>query len=194
MTSDQIGNLVYLSLLVGVLGFWALIESRNSIATKVKHASAWMLIFVGVLAAVGLWSDIRDRSLMPRQAVFAEAGRVELPRQSDGHYLATLTINGAPITFVVDTGASGIVLTRQDAARVGLETETLAFVSEAMTANGSVRTAPVWLEEVRLGPFEDRSLPAFVNGGEMDRSLLGMSYLQRFDRLEISGGRLVLER
>jgi aspartyl protease family protein len=194
MTSDQIGNLVYLSLLVGVLGFWALIESRNSIATKVKHASAWVLIFVGVLAAVGLWSDIRDRSLMPRQAVFAEAGRVELPRQSDGHYLATLTINGAPITFMVDTGASGIVLTRQDAARVGLETETLAFVSEATTANGSVRTAPVWLEEVRLGPFEDRSLPAFVNGGEMDRSLLGMSYLQRFDRLEISGGRLVLER
>lgn len=194
MTSDQIGNLVYLSLLVGVLGFWALIESRNSIATKVKHASAWVLIFVGVLAAVGLWSDIRDRSLMPRQAVFAEAGRVELPRQSNGHYLATLTINGAPITFVVDTGASGIVLTRQDAARVGLETETLAFVSEAMTANGSVRTAPVLLEEVRLGPFEDRSLPAFVNGGEMDRSLLGMSYLQRFDRLEISGGRLVLER
>lgn len=194
MTSDQIGNLVYLLVLGGALAFWGFWETRNSLGTKIKQLGAWALIFVAVMAAIGLWSDIRDRSLMPRQAVFAEDNRVELPRQPDGHYLATLTLNGVPVTFVVDTGASGIVLTREDAARAGLDPEALAFVSQAMTANGSVRTAPVWLEQVVLGPFEDRDLPAFVNAGEMDRSLLGMSYLQRFARLEISNGRLILER
>lgn len=194
MTSGQIENLVCLLILCGVLGFWLFVESRTSIATKIKQFSAWVFIFLGVLAAVGLWSDIRDRSLLPRQSVFAEAGRVELPRQSDGHYLATLRLNGTPVTFVVDTGASGIVLTRQDAARIGLDPEGLPFVTEAMTANGAVRTAPVRLDSVALGPFVDSNLPAFVNGGEMDRSLLGMSYLQRFSRLEIAGGRMILER
>jgi aspartyl protease family protein len=194
MTADQIGQLTYLLLLCGALVLWMFIENRSGFGTKIKHLSAWALIFVGVLAAIGLWTDIRDRSLIPRQSVFADAGRVELPRQPDGHYLAQMVINGAPVTFVVDTGASAMVLTQEDAARVGLKQEDLAFVSEAMTANGSVRTAPVWLDSVVLGPFEDNGLRAFVNGGAMDRSLLGMSYLQRFDRLEISGGWLILER
>ncbi|MGB0439794.1 MAG: retropepsin-like aspartic protease family protein, partial [Paracoccaceae bacterium] len=70
----------------------------------------------------------------------------------------------------------------------------LAFFGEAMTANGMVRTAPVLLDRVALGPFQDSNLPASVNAGEMRQSLLGMSYLQRFDRLEISNNRLVLER
>ena len=63
-----------------------------------------------------------------------------------------------------------------------------------MTANGPVRTAPVRLEDVALGPFHDRDVRAFVNEGEMSKSLLGMEYLNRFARLEINGGRLILER
>lgn len=194
MTGDQIGQLTYLLVLGGALVLWMFIENRSGIGTKLKHLSAWGLIFLGAIAAVGLWGDIRGHVGPARQAVFADAGRVELPRQPDGHYLARLELNGEPVEFVVDTGASAIVLTREDARRAGIDTDALAYFSEAMTANGVVRTALVTLENVSFGPFSDSRVQAFVNSGEMDRSLLGMSYLERFDKLEISGGKLILSR
>ncbi len=193
MTGDQIASLSYLALLGGALALWYFVEFRQNLGRSLKMLAAWMLIFVAVIAAVGLWGDIRQASL-PRQAVFDEAGRIELPRQPDGHYYATLDINGVPVRFVVDTGATSVVLSRTDAARAGIDTADLAFLGQAQTANGVVATAPVMLETVALGPFRDTNLRAFVTGGQMETSLLGMSYLQRYARLEIAGGRMVLER
>lgn len=193
MSSWETGRFVYLLLLGGVLVLWFFIENRDSLSTKIKQLSAWALIFLGVIAAIGLWGDIRQ-TVQPRQAVFADQGRIELPLAPDGHYYVTLDLNGEPTRFVVDTGASAVVLTQRDAERAGIDAGTLAFYSQAMTANGSVKTAPVTLDRVALGPFVDRNMPAFVNAGEMDTSLLGMTYLQRFHRIEISGGQLVLER
>jgi len=98
------------------------------------------------------------------------------------------------VRFVVDTGASSIVLLERDAEAAGIDLSRLRYTGTAMTANGAVRTARVVLDEIGLEGMEDRRVTAFVNEGEMAESLLGMSYLQRFDRLEISGGRLILER
>ncbi|MEC3861768.1 TIGR02281 family clan AA aspartic protease [Mesobacterium sp. TK19101] len=193
MTSMDYGNLIYLVLLGSVLILWFVIESRESLSKKVKQLAAWGLIFLSVIAAYGMWGDIQ-RATVPTQAVFAGDNRVELPRAPDGHYYLTLKVNGATVPFMVDTGASGVVLTRRDAERAGLDAANMAFYSEAMTANGLVKIAPVTLDSVVLGPFEDRNLPAAVNGGEMQQSLLGMTYLQRFSRLEISNGRMILER
>lgn len=193
MTSLDLGHLAYLLLLGAVLVFWVFVQNRDSLGKKAQAAAAWGLIFLGTVAAVGLWDDIR-RTVLPQQAVIAEDGRIELPRAPDGHYYVTLELNGSPVRFVVDTGASGIVLTRSDAAAAGIDLQGLAFFAQAMTANGPVQTAPVRIDRMSLGPFTDRAVRAYVNGGEMEQSLLGMSYLQRFDRLEISGGTLVLER
>lgn len=193
MTSMDYGNLIYLVLLGAVLVLWFVVENRTSLSAKIKQIAAWGLIFLGVIAAYGMWGDIQ-RATVPTQAVFAGDNHVELPRAPDGHYYLTLTVNGAAVPFMVDTGASGVVLTSQDAERAGLDVSTMAFYSEAMTANGLVKIAPVTLDSVVLGPFEDRNLPAAVNGGEMQQSLLGMSYLQRFSRLEISRGKMILER
>ncbi|MDA7424691.1 retropepsin-like aspartic protease family protein [Thalassococcus lentus] len=193
MDSFEVGNLIYLVLLASVLGFWFFVQNRDSLSTKVKQAAAWGFIILGTIAVVGLWEDI-SRTVTQRQVAFVEDGRIELPRNPDGHYYATVDLNGAPVRFVVDTGATSVVLTRQDAERAGLDEASLVFFSEAMTANGIVRTAPVTLKEVGFGPFTDQGVRAYVNEGRMDQSLLGMSYLQRFDRIEISGDRLVLER
>jgi aspartyl protease family protein len=158
-----------------------------------QQMAAWVLIFFVTIAAIGLWDDVR-RTLLPQQSVFGDEGRVALPRAPDGHYYVTLEVNGTPTRFVVDTGASAMVLTAQDAAEAGLATEDLVFLSTAMTANGTVQTAPVTLDSVALGPVIDRGLPAYVNGGEMTTSLLGMSYLDRFARVEIANGQMILQR
>ena len=193
MTSMQYGNLAYLVLLGAVLAFWFFVQNRQSLNKTLQQGAVWALIFLGTIAAVGLWGDIRQ-TVTPQQMVMTDTGRVEVPRGPDGHYYLTLDINETPVRFVVDTGATGMVLTKDDATRVGLTDDDMIFYSEAMTANGPVRTAPVRLEDVALGPFHDSNVRAFVNEGDMTKSLLGMEYLNRYARLEISNGRLVLER
>lgn len=193
MDAMDTGHLIYLVMLLGAVVFWFIAANRHAMGKAVQQALIWGLIFVGVIAAIGLWEDIRH-TVIPRQAVFSEAGRIEVPRSPDGHYYLTLDVNGAPIRFVVDTGASSIVLLERDADAAGIDLSRLRYTGTAMTANGAVRTARVVLDEIGLEGMEDRRVTAFVNEGEMAESLLGMSYLQRFDRLEISGGRLILER
>jgi len=193
MTSWDYGNLAYLFLLGSVLVFWFVVQNRNSLGKTVQQALAWGFIFIGMIAVIGVWDDIRD-TIRPRQNVISDAGRVEVPRANDGHYYLTLRINGAPVEFMVDTGASQMVLTPEDARRAGIDARDLAFVGRAMTANGEVRTAPVKLKTVDLGSISDRNVRAWVNEGEMAQSLLGMTYLQRWDRIEITSGALILTR
>ena len=193
MDALDTGHLVYLVILgIAVVG-WFVAENRQSLGRTLRTGLAWAFIFLGVIAGYGLWGDIRD-DVAPRQTVFTDQARVEVPRAFDGHYYLTLALNGVPVDFVVDTGATDMVLSRADAARIGLDPDRLAFTGIAGTANGEVRTARVRLDEVSLGAITDRNVPASVNAGEMDTSLLGMSYLQRFSRIEIANGRLLLER
>jgi aspartyl protease family protein len=119
---------------------------------------------------------------------------IEVPRERDGHYHMTLGVNGAPIRFIVDTGATDLVLSREDAARAGLDLDELRYFGRAFTANGEVRTAQVRLDEVRVGEIVDTFVPAVVNEGDMRVSLLGMSYLQEFGRIEIADDTLRLVR
>ncbi|MDJ0630287.1 MAG: TIGR02281 family clan AA aspartic protease [Rhodobacter sp.] len=193
MDSFDTGRLIYLVLLGCVVLSYFLVSHRQSLGQMARHAALWGLIFVGVIAGVGLWSDIRQ-DVLPRQSVFADAGRVEVPRAPDGHYYLTLAVDGAPVQFVVDTGATDIVLSQRDAARAGIDLDNLVYSGLAGTANGTVRTARVRVDELALGPISDRNVAVWVNEGEMDTSLLGMGYLQLYDRLEIADGTLVLER
>ncbi|MEZ5913821.1 MAG: TIGR02281 family clan AA aspartic protease [Paracoccaceae bacterium] len=192
LDGDQIGRLLYLVLLLAAIGGYLMVEARGRMGPALRAAAAWGLIFLGVIAGYGLWSDIR-RQVLPMQQSQSD-GSVEVPRAADGHYYLTLEIAGTPVRFVVDTGATDVVLSQEDARRIGIDPEALDYLGSATTANGVVRTASVRLSDVRLGPIRDDSLRASVNAGELDGSLLGMSYLQRFSRIEIAGDRLVLTR
>ncbi len=193
MTGDDTAKLIYLVALGAVIGGWLLMQNRRRMGHLAQLAALWGFIFVGAIIVAGLWSDLR-RTVAPPLAQVAADGRLAIPRGPGGHYHVTAEVNGTPVEFIVDTGASGIVLSQADALRAGIDVAGLAYWGEAMTANGPVRTAPVQLESLALGPFEDRGLRAWVNEGTMEVSLLGMSYLQRFERIEIAEGRLWLSR
>lgn len=193
MDSFDTGRLIYLLLLGLMIGGWFVVQARGNLNKSLQQVAVWAFIFLGVIAAYGLWDDI-SQTVAPRQTVFAEDNRVVVPRSPDGHYYLDLDVNGAPIRFVLDTGATSLVLTRADAARAGLNPEALDYIGRAATANGEVRTAPVRLDTVALGPVVDRNVPAVVNGGEMRQSLLGMTYLQHWGSIEIAGGALTLTR
>lgn len=191
MESDDIGRLAYLVLLGLAVGGWFLAENRANLGRTARQAAVWGLIFVGAIAAVGLWSDIRN-DVLPRQSVVSP-GVIDVPRHFDGHFYLVLHLNGVPVNFVVDTGASSVVLSQQDARRVGLDPADLIYSGSANTANGVVKTAPARIEDVRLGNAEQGPLSVSVNGGQMDGSLLGMTYLRRFESIEIKGDHLLLK-
>lgn len=187
------GQLIYLILLLVAVGGWFLGQGRANLGKMSQQALVWVFIFIGVVAVVGLWGDIRQ-TVAPRQSVISEAGRIELPRAQDGHYYVTAQINGVPVNFVVDTGASAVVLTLKDAQRAGIDTDRLAFAGQAGTANGVTQVASVRLERFDIGGISDPGLRVLVNQGEMRNSLLGMSYLQRYGSVEIRDGTLILTR
>jgi len=195
MTGHDYARLLYLGLILLALGGWLVVHARAQMGRTLQNAAIWALIFLGAVAVAGLWPDIRD-AVAPRQQAMqtADGTVVEVALGQDGHYRLTLGVNGVPTIFFVDTGATEVVLSRRDAEAAGIDTGALDYLGTAMTANGPVRTARVFLDSVELEGVQDAGVPAVVTEGALDASLLGMTYLGRFARIEIAEGRLILTR
>lgn len=189
---DELGRMAYLVLLLVAVGGFLLFELRARPGKTLRLAAAWAMIFLGVIALAGLWGDIRQ-AVAP-QARMLEGGRIEVPMGGDGHFHLTARVNGQPVRFVIDTGATTIALAEDDARRAGIDPDSLAFVGQARTANGIVQTATVMLDSLTIGEIAERDVPAVVLRSDLDLSLMGMSYLSRFARVSIEGNRLILER
>ena len=189
----ETGRLIYLLILLAMVGGWFFMQTRDGLNKTLQQVAVWGLIFVGGAATVGLWNGLQ-RDAARGNISLTKTGQIIVPRSGDGHYYLSAQINNANVRFVVDTGATDLVLTMDDAKRVGLDPDTLVFQGRANTANGQVSTAFVMLKEVQLGTTVDRDVRAVVNGGEMKQSLLGMGYLQRWGRIEIANGELILTR
>ncbi|WP_170409532.1 retropepsin-like aspartic protease family protein [Ruegeria arenilitoris] len=193
MDGDSIGRLVYLAVLGAAVVAWFVSQNRQSLNKTMQQAMAWVFIFVGTIAVVGLWEDIRS-TVGPAPQMTVTGETIAVPRARDGHYYLPVVVNGEPLTFLVDTGASQIVLSDQDARRIGIDPDQLNYLGRASTANGEVRTAPVRLDSLELGPITDHNVSAWVNEGDLRQSLLGMDYLHRFSNIQFADGRLILSR
>jgi aspartyl protease family protein len=125
----------------------------------------------------------------------ALSGRtVELRAGAHGHYHADAEINGRRIEVLVDTGASQVALTYEDASRAGIHVRDRDFTQLVRTANGIARVAPVTLDRVSIGDVTVRDVPASVSQrGTLGTTLLGMSFLKRLSRVDMRGTTLILE-
>lgn len=193
MTTDDIGRFSYLSLLLLMVSIWLFTANRNRLNQSLQQMAIWALIFLGVITAYGFRDIIREQ-LTPKSTFVLSQDSVVLRRGTGGHFQARLQVNGVPVDFIVDTGASEIVLTQRDAARIGFDPDKLRYYGRADTANGTVRTADVRLEVVKLGKITDYGVPASVNEGDLFGSLLGLSYLNLFSEVRISGDEMFLTR
>lgn len=113
--------------------------------------------------------------------------------ERDGHFFVDAAVNGLPMRFMVDTGATVVALSPADAERVGLRLLDSEFTLRMATANGDTRVAPVTLREIRLEQLTMADVPAVVMPAPMEFSLLGMSFLSRLAGYGIHDGELTLE-
>lgn len=124
----------------------------------------------------------------------APAGRtVELKAGAYGHFHVHAEINGRPVSVMVDTGASMVALTYEDAREAGLHVRDRDFTHRVSTANGTARIAPVTIDRISIGDIEVRNVSgAVMEQGKLGTTLLGMSFLSRLQRVDIRSGMLVL--
>ena len=190
---DARARFFYLAILGTVIAVGLFYSYRHRLGAALQHALIWVLIFAGVTIAIG-FKDHLALQLFPGMARSVGEEAIELRRADDGHFYADAEVNGVSIRFLIDTGATSIVLSQEDAARVGVDLDRLSYIIPTNTANGRVNAAGVTLDRIELGQFVDRDLRAMVNGGQMSGSLLGMSYLGRYRSFEVSADRMILRR
>src|SRR5262249_9386614 len=142
--------------------------------------------YIGETAAA---FEARKRGL-PRP-MQADASTVTLIADARGHFSVEPAINGTRIRMLVDTGASSIALSERDARAVGISLPAREFTIKMATANGTVLVAPTSLPEVSIGGIVLRDVRAVVvPEDKLQTSLLGMSFLSRLSRFEVSEGKL----
>jgi len=169
---------------------------------RFSHALQSVLIWAVIVLLIALGYTYRFELRDVGERVLAEfvpgyaAGRgrtVEIARGSGGSFAVAAQVNGARIAMVLDTGASAVVLTHEAAKAAGLPLEVLNYSISVDTANGRTRAAPVTLDRVAIGGITERSVTALIaQPGQLRVSLLGMSFLNRLERWQVRGDKLVL--
>ena len=155
---------------------------------KFVYGTIIFATLVGVLSRCG--GDAPGSAALNSAPVIAAAAPTTASKTVGNGY-AEMRVNGTPITFMVDTGASVIALSREDAARLGISTLESDFTGVAQTASGTVGLKPVTLDRVSLGPLEASQVDAAVVQQGLDTSLLVQSWLRQVGTVRIEGDRMI---
>jgi aspartyl protease family protein len=135
----------------------------------------------------------RQAAVQPRQPTTSRSLTVEGDRR--GHFRVEARVDGRYLDFIVDTGASLVVLRESDAARVGIRPMPRDYTASVSTANGKIKAARATLDRIELGGITVYDVAALVLPDEaLTQNLLGVSFLSRLRRYEVADGRLVLEQ
>ncbi len=167
-----------------------------------------LVLAVAVLIVGGYFARYADQTMVHPAAHVAAVEPAYEPRQpttsgrsliidSDrqGHFKTEARIDGRFIDFLVDTGASLVILRETDAARVGIHPMPRDYTATVSTANGKLKAAPTQLTRVELAGITVYDVAALVLPDEaLGQNLLGVSFLSRLKRYEYANGRLVLEQ
>ncbi|RTL93492.1 TIGR02281 family clan AA aspartic protease [Ancylobacter aquaticus] len=200
--ANDLAQLVFYGSLLMVVGASVFATFTGRLGEALRAAALWLVIFA--VLAVGYTYRVELHAvayrvlaeLAPGYAVpLADNGpAVEVARARDGDFNVRVEVNGNRIPMLVDTGASSVVLTPEDAVAVGLPLEFLRYDIPIDTANGRGRAAAVVLDRIGIaGSIDERDVPALVaSPGTLKHSLLGMTFLSRLASFEIRGEKLVM--
>lgn len=137
--------------------------------------------------------EARKKGTKLRKPAVELGGAVTVLADPRGHFLVQSMVDGQRIQMLVDTGASAVALSHEDAIKAGIRVDSSDFTIPVNTANGVTQAAPVRIAEIQLGEITVREVEALVaRPGVMKVSLLGMTFLKRLGGFEVTQGRLIL--
>jgi aspartyl protease family protein len=193
-------SLIFCSVLLAICIPWLINTYGGKSWQGLRHISIWFGIGVTLVAAYAFKPEltaVKDRIagvLLPGHAIVVNNGTIVINKSSEeAHFSVDVSINNENIRFILDTGASDVVLTRQTADRLGIAVLDQDYSRNVLTANGQTRVAPIQLKELRVASIILNDVAASVaRPGELDVNLLGMSFLSRLKGYSVEGDRLTL--
>ena len=171
---------------------------RMNAGEAARNIALWLGVVSVIVIAYMMKDTFHDALLRAQSQLIPGYGVETAPHEStlnaddNGNFDVFGQVNGATVRFTVDTGASVITLSPDDAKRAGIDMAGLVFNSEYETANGIGRGAMVTVDKLAIGPIVFFNVPVSVNQTAMHSSLLGMSFLKRMKSFEFSKDKLVL--
>ena len=197
-TTEDYARVGYAIILIAAVSSGLIFARRVNPGRVLRDLALWGCI-VAVLAVGYTYRDEMQRvgarvlaEFLPGYAAPSGAGELVLSAGQDGHFRVIATVNGKPITFLVDTGASDIVLAPADARRLGIDTRALNFSLRYETANGIGRAAPTTLASFVVGGKTLVDQRAAINQADMRESLLGMAFFRGRASFEMRGPTLFI--
>lgn len=164
------------------------------------------VLAIGCIAALSALGAARtvaslDDSAQAAPVLRAEAAvhnpatpvRAQVAKAADGHYWAEADVNGKAVRFLVDTGATAVALTADDARRLGYDLRGLDYRYDVITAEGKVKAAGVKLASVSISGAKVENVDALILERGLETSLLGMSYLGKLQSFEATRTALILK-
>ena len=175
----------------------SLVARRLPIGQTVKMALAWLAIFAAVFVLFlfrdegrAVWNRATNELSGTAPVVVGQSVRIK--KSDDGHFHVRASVNGKPIEFLIDSGATTTTLSAAAAANAGVEPSG-GFAVMVRTANGTVEAQRAEIASLTIGPITQANAPALIGGGEMgDTNLLGMSFLSSLKSWRVEEGQLVL--
>lgn len=200
--NNGFGRLVWLGA-IGVLVGAGLIRSGRPLGAMARNLGTWAVIVLALVAGYQYRYELQDfasrvtAGLVPGSplALGVEDGHatVTLDKADSGHFEARITVNGASIRTVVDTGATSTVLTAEDAQAAGFNPAALSFTVPVSTANGMARAASVRTDELAIGGIVRKNMQVMVAApGALSQSLLGMNFIGSLSGFDVRGDRMIL--
>jgi aspartyl protease family protein len=202
LPNDAFASTLYLGIW-GVVVAAAIVGSGQRLGEMARNAVIWLMAILLLSTGYVYRFELRDvglrlvGGLLPGTAVsrLADDGSREavLTKSLGGHFQARVDIDGQMLNMMIDTGASTIALSYQDAERIGIDMNSLRFIQPVRTANGTAMAAPITLSDVSVGGIMRNNVKAGVlERGRLSESLLGMSYLGSLSSFQMSGDQLIL--
>ncbi len=202
MSNDDFVQMMSLVLLLAAVGVRTI--SGGNWGETARNFSAWAIIALVFVAGYQYRVELQDIASRvtlglvpsrPQVSVNADGTKaLVIEKSASGHFEIDSSVNNAKVSFMIDTGASSIVLTLQDAQKAGIDAGALSYSVPVSTANGMSMAAPVRLDDIVIGDIIRHNLPALVAPeGKLDQSLLGMDYLNTLSGFSVAQDRLSLQ-
>lgn len=198
---DQIADATYLGV-IGLVAASAVLGSGIQLTQLMRNIFIWLALIFALLIGYNNRYELQDLAhrltagIIPSSPVsFQQKGALSVAfrRALSGHFEAKGLVNGQPVYFMIDTGASSVVLCFADAKRIGIETQKLRYVIPVSTANGSTMAAPIVLDSLKIGDIVRNNVHALITPPDtININLLGMSFLNRLSGYTVRGDRLLL--
>ncbi|NDF12150.1 MAG: TIGR02281 family clan AA aspartic protease [Proteobacteria bacterium] len=192
--SGDTKSLAYYLLLIPMLGSSVFLHFKGRASQGFQYAAIWIILICVLMIGYGFYQKNQNTVIgfINPSAPIEQNGAIEIRAATDGHYYISARVNGKPVRFMVDTGATQTVIDKEVAIRLGIDTSRLVFNQLSNTANGTVKGAPITLDEITVGSITIRNVRASVNGASLDTPLLGMSFLEKLRSYEVKDNVLTL--